>query len=100
MEPKSPMAPSSDPLPSMKPDTGQAGAGEPEPSRAPGPHPMALLLGGWLAIALVAGILHLLLGAFGVIDLCGLLAAGGWSVVIVFAWMDDRFKRAGTLKQP
>jgi hypothetical protein len=46
---------------------------------------LATLLGGWLALALLAGFLHWMLGDFRAIDLGALLLGGIWGLVLVFA---------------
>jgi hypothetical protein len=43
------------------------------------------LLGGWLAIGLMAGILHVVLGDLSSIDLGAILLAASWALVIAFA---------------
>jgi hypothetical protein len=72
------------------PSSSDGGAGERAGWRWTARRLLAALLGGWLAIGLLCAMLHLLLAAsFPVIDLFGLLAAGGWTVVVLFVGIFD-----------
>ena len=54
---------------------------------------LAALAGGWLAIAVLDGMLHGLLGGMAMIDLAALLLAGAWSMVVGFVGLSDRCAR-------
>ena len=54
---------------------------------------LAALAGGWLAIALLDGMLHGLAGGMPMIDLTALLLAGAWSVAVGFVGLSDRCAR-------
>ena len=54
---------------------------------------LSTLLGGWLALALLAGFLHLMLGDFRAIDLGGAILGLIWTMALVFAGVEERVWR-------
>jgi hypothetical protein len=51
------------------------------------------LAGGWLAIGLMAGILHVVLGDLSSIDLGAIVLAASWALVIAFVAATERLGR-------